>query len=390
MTTNRSNLADSYNLSQIGEFTVSPKVKIIILTLITTLFAVSNLYPCTSFMFQNDNNLYFVHSLNQGNVPSVPGQVFFNPAKQWKAGFSWERLIKVSDTSQPDLIWQSKYSSVTFNPFGLNLPDGGMNDDGLFIWEMGFDTKYPVDSSKPTLFQAEWMMYQLDNYATVDELLANLDRVNLDGWGWHYFVADKSGNSAIIDFIDGKAVVHTELEIPLCCNSSYPEAIKQVHEHPGLGDDFKITKDSREMDRFVYGADLFKRYTDQNPVDYCFYMLDEMSINVRWAVVYDVTRNRAYFKTNLNQSVKEIDMTALSNNNQPMTLNIEQAEGGEVTSKFEPYQRVNNQIILHQVFSTMCEAYSSFKKELLDDQHTTLENFVTSVNNKINQPVKGK
>jgi len=68
---------------------------------------------------------------------------------------------------------------------------------------MGIDTEYPRDSTDPTLFQCQWMQHVLDNFSTTAEVIANASQMALDGWGWHYFVADASGRTAIIDFVDG-------------------------------------------------------------------------------------------------------------------------------------------------------------------------------------------
>ena len=357
-----------------------------ITTVIITILFGTVVYPCTSFMIPTDSGIFYAHSLNQGSVPSVPGLVFYNSPNLTKTGFSWHQLTTISDSSKPTINWKSKYSSLTFNPFGKDMIDGGMNSAGLFIWEMGFDTEYPSDSNKPTLFQCEWMMYQLDNYATVAEVLENIDQINLDGWGWHYFIADKTGRSAIVDFIGGKAVVHDKLEIPLCCNSSYPEALSLYKKHPHFDDNFEISKESEEIDRFLLGAHLLESYNDQQPVDYSFNTLDKMSVNVRWAVVYDVAKNRAYFKTNLNQAIKEIDLAKLNQSDQTMVLEIEQTKAGEVTAQFRPYSSDKNHALLLRIFSVLIDFNSYFKESLIDSQSTTTEELTNSFNEKINRP----
>jgi hypothetical protein len=149
---------------------------------------------CTSLILKTKDGLYFVHSLNQGDWKSVPGLIFVNQRDAWKKGYSWEALLKVNDESAPSLVWKSKYGSVTFNPLGKEFPDGGMNEKGLYIWEMSFaETKFPDDPNKPKLFMMQWMQYQLDNFSTIGEVMKNAGQMSLDGWEWHFFVADRSG-----------------------------------------------------------------------------------------------------------------------------------------------------------------------------------------------------
>ena len=153
----------------------------------------------------------------------------------------------------------------------------------------------------PTLFQMQWMQYQLDNYSTVEEVLANVDRVVLDGWGWHYFVADREGSAAIIDHLDGQARVYTgrELPVPLCCNSSYPFAMEFLSQHEGFGGDIEVAQIFEEVPRFVYGAKLLHDHDGEEPVQYRLDTLGGMSRCVRWSIVFDVEAMSVHFTTNI-------------------------------------------------------------------------------------------
>ncbi len=300
-------------------------------------------FACTSFTLKQNGNLYFAHSLNMGSFESIPGNVFINKRNVWKNGYSWENLQQ-TDHRTPSLVWKSRYGSVTFSPFGHELPDGGINEAGLFIYEMGFNpTVYPDDPAKPKLFQMQWMQYVLDNFATTNQVIANSYEMSIDGWGWHYFVSDSSGNSAIIDFIDGKPVVYHDdnLPLPLCCNSSYDEAMKFLTQHKGFGGTLEIEQNFEEIPRFIYGAKLLSEFSDHNPVDYAFMMLDRMSTNVRWSVVFDLTNMTAYFKTNINQSVKSFSFSEIDFNNGRLAemTDIEHADPGDIRNSFIPYDR---------------------------------------------------
>jgi len=316
--------------------------------------SVWNALACTSFMLKTSQGLFFVHSLNQGNVPRVMGSVVINQRNVWKKGYSWDNLIKMDADVQPNLIWKSTYGSVTFNPFGKELIDGGMNEAGLYIWEMNFDTQYPDDPTKPKLFQCQWMQYVLDNFDSVDDVIENAGRMSIDGWGWHYFVADKSGKTAIIDFIDGKPVVYTgdSMPVPICCNSHYPEALKWLHLHQGFGGELKSEKIYQEIPRFVHGADLLKKYTNQDPVEYSFNMLEEMSENVRWSVVIDVSNLTVYFSTNLNKDIRSFTLTSgdFVRKDGLLMLDIDYPGPGDVRSQFTSYNPEMDQKYLTDFF----------------------------------------
>jgi penicillin V acylase-like amidase (Ntn superfamily) len=60
---------------------------------------------------------------------------------------------------------------VTFNVFGRDLPDGGINEDGLYIWEMNEEADYQTNDSLAKLNQMHWMQYILDNYPSDRDLM---------------------------------------------------------------------------------------------------------------------------------------------------------------------------------------------------------------------------
>jgi len=308
---------------------------------------------CTTFTLQDGDDLYFVHSLNQGSVPRVDGAVFINPRDTWKNGHSWASLLDGDDSSGAGLVWKSLYGSVTFSPLGLEFPDGGMNEAGLFIWEMGFDPEYSTDESLPVLFQMQWMQYQLDNFATVPEVIEYLDRVALDGWGWHYMVADKQGRAAIIDFVDGHPVVTTgdALPIHLCCNSDYSVAMDWLKKHQGFGGDLPIEQRFSEIPRFIYGAKLMQEFKDQDPVEYCFKILDDMSVNVRWSIVFDVSRGEAYFKTNLDGGIRHFAFVPADFEpaRGPLMLDINSPGPADVRSRFVAHDSSWNAALLASI-----------------------------------------
>jgi len=345
---------------------------------------------CTSFMLKTDQGLYFVHSLNQGSWERVPGIIFINQRDTWKKGYSWESLIRVIGDSPPGLVWRSQYGSVTFNPLGKEFPDGGMNEAGLFIWEMSFDdTEYPRDEYKPMLFQMQWMQYQLDNFKSIDEVIDNAGRMAIDGWGWHYFVADASGRAAIIDFVSGKPVVYSgaDLPLPICCNSSYPEAMTWLEQHEGFGGELPITQNFNEIPRFIYGAKLMQEFSTQDPVDYGFHMLDAMSTNVRWSVVFDVSNMTVFFKTNVDPAIRHFAFTDsdFGRKDGPLMLDIEHPGPENIRHEFVPYDGDMNRKLLGDILAEFCKE-PELRQALLEDQGTDIAGLVQAMDRKVQTP----
>jgi choloylglycine hydrolase len=113
-------------------------------------------------------------------------------------------------------VWTSKYGSIGVTVYGLGTADG-LNERGfaghmLYLNAAGFG---PRDPSKPAVHAGLWLQYLLDNAASVDEALALLENIQIvpaEARGHkasvHLAIEDASGDSAIIEYIDGKLVIH--------------------------------------------------------------------------------------------------------------------------------------------------------------------------------------
>ena len=113
-------------------------------------------YPCSSFKLQKGDKLVYGHNLNEGDI-GVPGLIFINKRGIFKQGRSWSELTTPDYSNASDHSWISRYGSVTFNNFGRDFPDGGMNEVGLVVETMMLrDTEYqqlPDSRPKIGLFQ---------------------------------------------------------------------------------------------------------------------------------------------------------------------------------------------------------------------------------------------
>ncbi|MEU8332758.1 linear amide C-N hydrolase [Micromonospora sp. NPDC048839] len=88
------------------------------------------------------------------------------------------------------------------------LPFDGMNERGLAVGLAADDaaTARPV-AGRPTVGSVRILRLVLDRAATVDEAVAVFTRHNLDfdgGPPLHYLLADASGASAVVEFVDGE------------------------------------------------------------------------------------------------------------------------------------------------------------------------------------------
>ncbi len=296
------------------------------------------------------------------------GQMVFGRNYDWitATGFVNTNLRGLAKTSLPldngnILSWISKYGSITFNQYGKEFPNGGMNEHGLVVELMWLsDSRYPVPDNRPALSVLQWIQYQLDNCRSVEEVIATDKNVRITDTGTpqHYLVADSKGKVAAIEFLNGKMVVHTgsNLPYPVLANSTYESSLQMMkanvlkNEGPGF--------QANSGDRFLKACTMVQRYTKTDTkkpiIDYSFDILNNVSQGsfTKWSIVYDITNKRVHFKTEGHQQLKTFDLAAFnfSCTARPLAFNMNQNAAGNINKLFRTYSNEVNSKALKQAF----------------------------------------
>lgn len=173
-------------------------------------------------------------------------------------------------TGQPgtnSLNWTSQYGSVIASAYDVSTADG-LNEAGLsasVLWLEG--SAYPKDSeSKPGLSIAAWAQYVLDNFATVNEVVAAMESgaftvftAKVPGQDrladLHLAVSDPTGDSAIFEYIDGKLVVHHGKQYPVMTNApAFDQQLALNTYWQQIGGLVMLPGTNRASDRFARAA----------------------------------------------------------------------------------------------------------------------------------------
>lgn len=297
---------------------------------------------CFTFLFSSEETLLVGHNLDENM--KVPGMIVINPRGVAKENISYTDIKAGGMTgSSPRLRWVSQYGSVTYNVFGMEFPDGGLNEAGLYVGEMTLmGTEWPEDEKLPRMYHNHWMQYLLDNFATVDEVLASLSKALPEGHcQWHFFFADKNGKAAVVEFVEGKPVVYAGDKLPhlFVGNDRYDLELKDILNYQGFGGKKDpAPKYEREDPRFRWMAMMLSNYEkNEPPVDFAFRALKKVDLgNNKWALVYDIHGKKFYFRTSEQPSLKWIDIAALdfSCSKQTRALDIHQKAEGDSTGRF--------------------------------------------------------
>jgi penicillin V acylase-like amidase (Ntn superfamily) len=305
-------------------------------------------FACSTFLLSKNGRHYFGRNYDwiSGN-----GMVVVNARSVTKSPFN--------PPGERSISWTSKYGSVSFNQFGKEFPHGGMNEKGLVVELMWLDeTKYPEADNRVGISELQWIQYQLDNCATIDEVIATdkVIRINRnDAAPLHFLVADEKGQAATIEFINGKMIVHKgkDLPFPVLTNTVYNDAVQRLKTKPAtqwtsFGDN--------SIDRFGTACRMIQQYQQDNnnadPVDYAFSILSNVAQGdyTKWRIVYDITGRQVHFVTNNNQQRKSFSLGDFdfSCTNTPVALKMSNNATGLVAKHFAPLNYSLNKVIIEQ------------------------------------------
>ena len=260
-------------------------------------------------------------------------------------------------------VWTSKYGSVTFNQYGREFPNGGINEKGLAIEVMVLnETRYPsVFSFLPKINELQWIQLQLDSYSSVQEVIDHVDdlRISKVMAKVHYLVCEASGKCATIEWLDGYAIVHTgdNLPVPVLTNNTYEDSSERLKSFEGFGGKLPLPTGSlKSLDRFVNTAANVKYFRADHgaPVAQGFLMLNAVKgDSAQWQIVYEVANGRAHFRTLPFSAIKTFSIKNFDYDcRTPVKiLDMDQESGGDVTGKFVNYTPAANRALLDKTLA---------------------------------------
>ncbi len=287
------------------------------------------------------------------------------------------RGIKRNDRVEGKLEWTAKYGSVVAGVYDILSADG-VNEQGLaghVLWLAESEYGTP-DPQRPQLAMSVWLQYYLDNFATVGEAIAWTKENNpqvipmADPTGGshpaiHLALDDASGDSAILEYIDGKLNVYHDRDYLVMTNSpSYDQQIELVKKYEGLGGDTPLPGTCDAKDRFAR-ADFYVRHQVQPKNN--LQALAAMQSIIRntaqpfrtpepgkpdasqtlWQVVIDLTNLRYVFESTTRPNtvwvdLKELDFSEGSGEWKLDLINdleVEHGLSGNVTKKFAKHRK---------------------------------------------------
>jgi penicillin V acylase-like amidase (Ntn superfamily) len=293
---------------------------------------------CTAFLIETGKAKVMGKSYDYdfGN-----GMVVFN-----KAGVSKQNLPY--DAKEKPAAWTSAYASLTFNQYGREMPNGGINEKGLAVEILWLEKSvYEPADNRPVLNELQWVQYQLDSFATAKELAEHAGDNRLSGVyaKVHYMACDAGGACAVIEFLDGKPVVTSgkKLKVKTLANHDYAESLAFLKTHKGFGGKLAVPQGSSSLDRFVRAASLVRKKGSKKKdvVTRAFDILDSVRNGdfSKWNIVYDLAGKKVSFRTLGHADIKSVSLDGFDRDcAKPVKILDINADGkGDVAGLFKDY-----------------------------------------------------
>jgi choloylglycine hydrolase len=315
---------------------------ITVLALLAIGLAPAELGACTGFFIGGQDGRLMAFSYDW---PVAGGRIFVNPNGLVKTALVGEGLAPAT--------WTAKFGSVTFNQYGREFPNGGMNRAGLAMHALWLEgTSYPK-SDGPAIEALQWIQYCLDSYKTVGEVAESARTMAISSpASLHFFACDATGSCAVIEFLDGAPVIRAgdELPLPLLTNSTYAGSIAALDRSLGYGGAVAPGDQSDSLQRFVQTANRLNtiRVGDPDaPLERVFAMLAEIgtSDQNQWRIAYDLRAKVVHFTVRGKSERGRLSLTALDftcRDGAAQTLDLAGAISGDSAAALKPYRPEDN------------------------------------------------
>ena len=214
---------------------------------------------CTRFLWNNNKLGVFVSRSMDWPESTQPVLTVFPRGVSHDGGKVGPEIIVKDNPAR----WTSKYGSLVTTIYGIGTIDG-LNEKGLGIHMLYLNaTDYgPRDVSRPGVHAGLWAQYLLDNTSTVVEALKALEAIQIvmvEAHGYqanlHMAIEDATGDSAIVEYIGDKSVVHHDRKFQIMTNDpTYDEQLELLKKH-----DFSHPSSTTPLPGNVNASDRFQR-----------------------------------------------------------------------------------------------------------------------------------
>ncbi|WP_105103160.1 linear amide C-N hydrolase [Microbulbifer pacificus] len=304
--------------------------------LIFTVLSAALLQPaeaCTRILW-NDNGLAVVVGRTMDWPESTEPVLTVLPRGMKRDGGRTGDTVTVKENPAR---WTSKYASLVTTLYGVGTADGfnekGLGGHLLYLQATDFGTR---DTRLPGVQAGLWLQYLLDNAASVKEALALMKTVQIvmtEAHGHnatvHLAIEDASGDSAVVEYIDGKPVIHHGKQYRVMTNDpTYDEqlALVEKQDYSNPSSDTPLPGNVKATDRFqratYYAAMLPKPNNEREAIASILAIARNVSVpfgapykgfgiyNTEYRTAINLTDRRYFFELTTSPNVIWVDLNS--------------------------------------------------------------------------------
>ena len=259
--------------------------------------------------------------------------------------------------------WVSKFGSLTFNQYGRELPNGGMNEAGLAMEVMWLEaTRYPPPGDRPSIGVLQWVQYCLDRFETVEEVAASASALAVGGIAnLHYLACDARSHCAVIEFLEGKTSIRSggTLPVPALTNNTYSSSLAFLNGSLGYGGEILSTEGEGSLQRFARVATAVNRSRARPSEESLAAALATLAdaaqtgrSRTRWSIVYDLGNRVVHFKTASNPKLRTVRLEGLKLDcpGPTLMLELDAPLEGDVTKELRVFSAEANIELIRSTF----------------------------------------
>ncbi len=261
-------------------------------------------------------------------------------------------IARTGKAGPGSIAWTAHYGSVVATGYDISTTDG-MNEKGLvanLLWLV--ESEYPAQrSGKPGLSISLWAQYVLDNFATVEEAVTALQREpyaivtdKVPGEDrqatLHLSLSDATGDSAIVEYIGGRQVIHHDRRYQVMTNSPIFDQQLALNSYwQQIGGTVMLPGTNRSADRFARASFYINAIPKaEDPVEALasvFSVIRNVSVpfgittpgepnisSTRWRTVADHKRRLYFFESALTPNTFWVDLTKVDFGGKVLKLDL--------------------------------------------------------------------
>lgn len=213
---------------------------------------------CSRVLYTSKDGTFVVVGRNMDWAEDLRSNLWVFPRGVKRDGMATTNSVK----------WTAKYGSLIVSGYDVGSTDG-MNETGLtanMLWLA--ESEYGKrDDNRPGLVVSQWLQFCLDNFETVAEavkyfktndvqiLSASVGDSFKKPITVHLSLADKTGDTAVMEYIGSKIKIFQGPEARVMTNSpTFDKQVEGLKKYKGFGGVEELPGSVKAADRFVRAA----------------------------------------------------------------------------------------------------------------------------------------